>query len=270
MESFTNISDNHEKSRNCVNCPRAKRNNHKQSLTRRKSDFDIGRATKIDMGVNVSRSLSADSVADCAYEPLSRVNLLVHRDQEDNDDDDDFKLLESSSDDDAIELNDLNHTTTANCCNDDDDGQQTSDNTIIMAESTNEHALQLNGSAVAAASDIKFSTLPRAKATTSSENSSVRRSCKATINLHTKEESKIVAAELENDDDALETLKNSLFHSTTLPKAARSRVSDSRHFRHSLRHSPRSIDSDGAEKCSSACNNTIIVASESTSGTSKC
>lgn len=290
MEAHRNqTSDNHEKSQNCVNYPHSndavsattEANSEQQIQLRRcKSEASAQKLIDIRMGVRVSRSHSADSIVD--YEPLSQINLLVNR--EDNDDDDDYKLLDSSSDD-GIELNVLNNDN--NC-----DGQ-TIDNTCTTISSSEQQQLNVSRAVDNNCESVirtKFSTLPRIKK--SRDLNDTRRSLhtKATINFNDMrvEKSEEVAVKLANNSETVDDsnmramcksdkTNESQFCSTTLPKA-RSRLSDSLHFRHSLRF--HSIDSDRKRRhlsevhnnnAASGNNHIAILANagESTSGTSE-
>jgi hypothetical protein len=244
--------DNHETSPSHANYSRAATAADGAHKRRCRSESEAATSSReIDWrtGAKVGRSQSTDMAN---YEPLSRVNFLVNR--EELHDDDDYELLSSSSDD-GIELTELHN----------DDGQRR-DNGCRC--SIIDHTRQLNviaappdDCAAAAATAVirRFSTLPRSK---SRDDGDARRSCKVKRLLLDSPKSMV------DIKKKVKTHKgDQIGNSTTLPKA-RSRASESRQFRHSLRHP---IDSDRARKSASTEENngtaTAATAGESTSGT---
>lgn len=99
--------DKHETSQNCANYPHSRSDvvTRHESLKRCKSDSELrGRTeSKINrrMGIRVSRWKSADTLItdseDFVYRPLSKVNVLVNKCEEEEGVVDDYELLESSS-----------------------------------------------------------------------------------------------------------------------------------------------------------------------------
>lgn len=307
------VVDKHETSQNCANYPHLKSSRH-ESLRKWKSNSELlSRASthrKINsntMGNKVSRRWqSADNITvsteqDFGYRPLSKVNVLVNRDEV-MDEEHDYDLLESSSaasetnndeeedtynGDGRSNNNNLTErfSTTSNDENNyDDDGQH--NNTENSHRSTTTTTFldtpQLNDTAMNDDCNFfirKFSTLPRVKSRESfTRCDNARKSCK--LSSHSE-----VTKLVDTLSDCEPKVNNKMkFQCTTLPKAnfARSRLSEP-HLRHSLRE--KNIDlSDNLRKHSSeyGCgslegnNATLIVLPtasgsriESTSGTGK-
>jgi hypothetical protein len=317
------IGDNeHETSQNCANYPHpnvvASNNevssSRHESLARWKSDSELllhGSATnrKINkrMGIRVSRWQSADNITvtdaqNFVYRPLSKVNVLVNRDEIIDNGEDDYELLESSSadegnnDDDRYsggdKSNDNNlseflvtQKTTMNC-----DGQH--DNTenhrcTSTNNSTNTPLLNHNDLATTTANANcqsgsvirKFSTLPRAK---SRENitrneSGVRKSYKLSSRSNEIDVQEMMELARRSEFDGSNCLvskrrresdKNIPFECTTTT-TARSRFSEPSPSPHGLNR--LSVDQKNSSECSG--NNNAITnvptgsSLESTSGT---
>lgn len=190
--------DKHETSQNCANYPHSRSDvvTRHESLRRCKSDSELRGRTQVKinrrMGIRVSRWKSADTLItdseDFVYRPLSKVNVLVNKCEEEEGVVDNYELLESSS---ATEQDD----------DDDDDNDDEKLNIIVeRRDNGGDHQSdKSNGNNLSENLIIKTTVVACDGRHDNTENSRTELSIKKLTNTPLFNENKVTTAAMKND-----------------------------------------------------------------------